>query len=179
MKKAQPKWIIASICVLAVFVVGILASLGVFTSEEGAIQKAKEASEQAFHNEPAEANKQLENVSLFLPSSMTIESQEANNLILQDGNQQYLLFYNPLEKPTSDVYFQTAKEAENLLTITEFENDDRYGYMSIVKIGDKRYELQVGIGGAKMTTESSKQSLASNAQDMMNIVSSVTHPEEE
>lgn len=172
-KQFNPKWLMVSLIGSGVIILLVLFFLGFFTTEEKAIQKAKAAALDAFQNKEVPYTKELEEISLYLPESMEIISNSENNLILREDEQNFILFYNPFETLDSETFYKVAKEAKDIKLIDSFSKGDRFGYIRVIPLDDDTYELQVGVGGVKMTTETSKRDLKKDARDMMKIVQSI------
>ena len=132
--------------------------------------------EETFSAEPTETNTSNDEISYYLPNSMEIESEQDNNLIIKEGKQTFILFVNQIEEKDSKVMYESIIEKvdENVLEET-FEDDNRFGYTIVQGLEDNLYEVTVGIGGVKMTTEAKANSVSESAELMMEIVSSVTY----
>src|SRR5699024_10384821 len=101
-----------------------------------------------------QSNYQGEEYSFYLPDELVVEEEDANNIILtNDAGQTFIVFYNALEGPTSMVYYQAAKDSSALL-YESFSTEDVFGYIRIMSDQDRKnsYELQIGVGGVKLTT---------------------------
>ncbi|QHE53297.1 hypothetical protein [Pontibacillus sp. HMF3514] len=175
MKQFNPKWLLVGLVSVAIAVLLILFLSGFFVSEKQAMQNAKSAAKEAFNKEEVPFTRELESISLYMPETMEIVSNSANNLILREDEQGYILFYNPFEKLESDTFYKSAKQAKDIKMIETFSNDERFGYLRIIQLNDESYELQVGVGGVKMTTETDKNDLKDDAHEMMKIVRSIAY----
>lgn len=158
---------------IAIAVLLILFLSGFFVSEKQAMQNAKSAAKEAFEKEEVPLTKDLEEISLYMPESMEIISNSANNLILREDDQSYILFYNPFEKLISQTFYKAANQAKDIELIETFSNEERFGYIRIIQLTDESYELQLGVGGVKMTTETDKNDLEDDSKEMMKIVRSI------
>lgn len=148
-------------------------------SEEEGLKAAQEAAKSTFNNNEVETNKNLDKFSLYLPSHFEIKEKSKSNLILQNANQTYILFYNMLEESTSKLNYQAAQSDENSLLLESFEDKKRFGYIRILSMKDEGYELQVGVGGVKISTYTTTGKMAGDAEDMMNIANSIAYKDEE
>ncbi|MEH7379594.1 hypothetical protein V7138_03800 [Bacillus sp. JJ1533] len=128
----------------------------------------------AFNAQPEKTNSENGDVSFYLPSTMKIEKKDENNVILQKGDQTFILFVNPNEKRTSDVEYKAINAKEFAVDQT-YTDKERYGYVKAFEIEDKHYLVTVGIGGIKMTTEAKVSEMSESASEMMKIVSSVQY----
>jgi hypothetical protein len=165
-----------TIKVLLFSVMALFLTACSFKSEEQAIQDAKQAAETAFNNNDVEPNKELNQYSLYLPSGLEITENEKSNLILNDGDQTFILFNNSLEDATSKLNFKAASAAKKADLIESFEDKNRFGYIRVLKIDKDSYELQVGVGGVKITTYTTRGKMDNDAEMMMNIVNSIAAP---
>ncbi|KGX83694.1 hypothetical protein [Pontibacillus marinus] len=175
MKQFNPKWLLVGLVGVAITVLLILFLSGFFVSEKQAMQNAKSAAKEAFNKEEVPFTKELESISLYMPKTMKIVSNSANNLILREDEQGYILFYNPFEKLKSDTFYKDAKKAKDIELIETFRNEERFGYIRVIKLDEETYELQVGVGGVRMTTETDKNDLKEDAHEMMKIVRSIAY----
>ncbi|GAA0484615.1 hypothetical protein GCM10008986_07390 [Salinibacillus aidingensis] len=152
----------------------VLFLSGCLLSEEKALENAAQAAEESFNSESAEPNQKIDVISLHLPDDVKIEGSSNNNVFLKQGDQQYLLFYNQFEGAESRHLFDGIKAREDSLLQESFEADSRFGYIAVFPNSkEEQYELQVGIGGVKITTMTTKEELENKAAEMMDIVNSV------
>jgi hypothetical protein len=155
-------------------IVGLLT--GCFASVEEVSTETVASVEQAFKAKPVEPNNTEKSFSYFLPSDMNVESAGQNNVILQKGEQLFILFVNPNEpKDSTEMYESTVQKTSKDKDIVNetFKDDSRFGYVKVEEIENKSYEVSVGIGGVKITTESKLSEVSVTAEQMMQIVSSV------
>ncbi|TQS75429.1 hypothetical protein DX933_06330 [Ornithinibacillus gellani] len=145
-------------------------------TEEQVIEKTKDAMEQAFEQPNAlQSNYQGEEYSFYLPDELVVEEEDANNIILtNDAGQTFIVFYNALEGPTSMVYYQAAKDSSALL-YESFSTEDVFGYIRIMSDQDRKnsYELQIGVGGVKLTTYTKQRHLKKDALHMLQIAQTI------
>lgn len=142
-------------------------------SEEEVIQEAKEIAEKTFtSSEIITPNKELDHFSLYIPEHLEVEEMDENNIILSDTKQTYIIFYNSLEDPTSDLNYQLAENNDALL-LEAFQDEEKFGYIQILSEDEDRYEIQVGVGGAKITTYTDKNRMIDHAEELMKIVLSI------
>ncbi|MDR4889276.1 hypothetical protein RGU12_17320 [Fredinandcohnia sp. QZ13] len=155
----------------------LLLIVGLLTGCASVEDESKEtisSVETAFNAQPEKTNSENGDVSFYLPSTMKIEKKDENNVILQKGNQTFILFVNPNEERTSDALYKEI-DAEKFMVDQTFKDKERYGYVKAYKIEDKLYIVTVGIGGIKMTTEVKVSEISESASEMMKIVSSVQY----
>ncbi|WP_404453695.1 hypothetical protein LG329_04090 [Virgibacillus necropolis] len=147
-------------------------------SEKEALKDTEEAAKQTFNSsEDIETNKKLENFSLYLPEDLSVKEATASNVILKNGDQTYIVFYNKLEGPTSKLNYKSAQRDEALL-IKSFEDPEKFGYIRVLSSEDDKYELQVGIGGVKITTYTDKSSMDEDGKNLMKIARSIAETDE-
>lgn len=158
--------------ILSVFLISIL--VGGCSGNERQMDKALKAAVSVFREEAQQPNTEVGSILVYLPETFKVEEEQENNLILKRGNQTYILFVNPQEKIKSSLLFLTAEKQSNQnLLLKSFQTDDKFGYISIKDLTEETYELAVGSGGVKLTTETDKEHLEKEADEMMEIVSSV------
>jgi hypothetical protein len=130
----------------------------------------------AFTNQSETAKKESKQLRFYLPFGMSIKKESPNNVIIKKGGQDYILFYNQKEDEKSQEVYKISKPvAEGILVDKEFTSKKRFGYLLISKVKENLYEITVGIGGIKMTTETTLKNIANDAGKMMKIVSSVKY----
>ncbi|MBM7554924.1 hypothetical protein [Thalassobacillus pellis] len=156
-------------------VVLLLAGCSYFKSEQDVIAEALKTTEKTFEMRETKPNHETTAFSLYLPNTMDITEESKNNVILTEGEQTYVLFHNSMEEKTSDLNFLAASQAEKALLLESFIHNDRLGYIRVLPMEkDNSYELQVGVGGTKITTYTSKDHLVSDAEKMMKIANSLS-----
>lgn len=143
-------------------------------SEEDAVQNAVNSAEGIFTSEEdIETNEQTQDFHFYLPEDLEIEEESKNNIILSDENEHYIVFYNNLESPTSKLNYESAKDSKSL-AYESFEDESKFGYLQITPGTDENYQMQVGIGGVKITTYTTKSDLEEIAKELMKIARSIT-----
>ena len=135
--------------------------------------KAETKVEEAFRNKLEDTNQTLGAVQFHLPSELMIKEESPNNIILVKGTHPYILFYNPNEDSNSEALYETTKQSgEKIIVDKTFTVEDQFGYFLIFEAGDNYYEIAAGIGGIKVTTKSTVENVAKDAEMMMSIVAS-------
>lgn len=156
-------------------VIGLLYGCSM-KSEEDTLEGAREAAETSFLDEsPIPANGEMMDRDIYLPDYVEEESREESNLILSNGEQTIIVFFNPLEPADSKLHFETASRVEGLL-LDSFEGNGEFGYIRILPDEGEGYELQVGAGGVKVTTFTSKGNLERDAGELMRTAKSLIAP---
>ena len=133
-----------------------------------------------FTEKEKKPNKKSGKIHFFLPAGYVIKSESANNIILRNGSDTYILFFNPKESTTSDVVYKaTVDQHKELYTNEKFAStDNKLGFITIDQLKDDGLnELTIGVGGAKITTQSETSDLVQNTKTMMQIVNSVKFTE--
>lgn len=155
----------------------LLAGCG-FESEEETLAGAKEAAEAAFYSEtPIKTNYEMESKSIYIPDHLKVESKDESNLILVDGKQTYIVFYNEFEPASSELNFEAAQSDQSLV-LESYHDNSSFGYIRILPDDGEGYELQIGIGGAKITTYTQKSRIKNDASELMNIAKSIAIEQE-
>ncbi|WP_102345245.1 hypothetical protein [Bacillus sp. Marseille-P3661] len=157
--------------------IAILTGCG--TSQQEAVQQSKIVVEETFNAETIEPNQNAKGFTYYLPDDFDVESELDNNLILTRGKDEYILFVNPLEDPNSQEIFETLKNNEET-ELQSFSNESQFGYISVTSLEDEKLsELIVGIGGIKLTTQTTANNMVDNSKVMMEIVKSIDYEEKE
>lgn len=135
---------------------------------------AKDAAKKAFNETPQKSNYQNDDIEYYLPFGVEVKEESPNNIILKNGSNTYILFYNPLEGPDSKVvYDATVKQNEEYDIKEIYTKDGKRGFLLINSGKKNENELIVGIGGVKISTQSKTKYLSSDTAAMMEIVNSV------
>jgi nitrous oxide reductase accessory protein NosL len=155
------------------FLVLILAGCNTSIDEEK--EQTAQTVEDTFKNTNKNAKEKAGNLSFYLPFGAKIEKESKNNVIISKGSDTFILFTNPEEDQNSKLLYSMAiSDEKNIVQNDSFKEDDRLGYYVIKKLPDsKEYELIVGVGGTKLTTQSSLEDLSDHAEMMMEIADSV------
>ncbi|AXI09740.1 hypothetical protein CV093_13530 [Oceanobacillus sp. 143] len=154
------------VIIFALFMILVLSGCSL-KSEENAIMDAKEAAKQAFEDEsPIEANDEVNGQALYLPANVKVQSGDATNLILEDGDQTFIVFHNINEDSMSELNYHST-QTEKALALESFKDEESFGYIRILEDEGEGYELQVGVGGVKITTYTTKGNLDKDALEMM------------
>jgi hypothetical protein len=148
----------------------LLSACSASFSEQKAEIKKEVAS--TFESQPEKTNNSTKDIEYYLPSSFKVEEETSNNVLLKDGSKTYILFYNQHEKEDSKVvYDSTVKQQKEWDANETFSKDGKFGYMLVKKLKEDHYQLIVGIGGVKLTTET--ENVREEAEAMMQIANSV------
>ncbi|WP_163971686.1 hypothetical protein [Oceanobacillus halotolerans] len=145
--------------------------------EEDILNEAKDIAEQTF-SEPSniETNHKIDAFSFYLPSYLKVVEEDEHNVILQNEEQTYIVFFNRLESPLSEVNYQAAKTEESVV-YHSFEDDSKFGYIRILP-NSNDYELQIGVGGVKITTYTTKENIRREVKELMKMARSIVETSE-
>ncbi len=157
-----------------VFVISLIILTGCSRSEEETLVSVKDSAEEVFEQEPFKSNQTFDNFSLYIPKGYKVEEESKSNLILKKDGQTYILFYNALEDTTSELNFKAAEANGNFQLLQSFQSDERFGFVKVVKL-EEEYELQIGIGGMKITTQTTLKKMEKDTREMMQIGNSLAY----
>ncbi|WP_182201122.1 hypothetical protein [Paraliobacillus salinarum] len=159
------------------FVIALFLLVGCAPSEEEALTSVESIAKTEFEKKPQEANQKHENFNLYVPNDYKVTEVSKSNLILENGDQTFILFYNSLEETTSKLNFQAAEANGNYQLLQSFEDNERFGYVKVSKL-EKNYELQIGIGGVKITTQTNLRNIEEDTEKMMKMANSLAYSSE-
>lgn len=159
---------------IALFLICLLLLSACAPSEDEAFESTEFAAKTTFEDDIIEPNKTMDNFSLYVPSGYEIIEESQSNLLLEKNNQTFILFYNALEDKTSELNFQAAEANANSALLQSFETDNRFAFVKVSESAEE-YELQVGVGGVKITTQTSLRKLEDNTIDMMQMATSLAY----
>ncbi|TRM12986.1 hypothetical protein FH966_15420 [Lentibacillus cibarius] len=154
----------------------ILTGCGIGKSEKEAVQNAGDTAKELFQEDHTmDTNHELDTFAIYVPRGLDVSKEEESNVILKDGNQTYIVFYNELEGPKSKLSYHTAAaKKDEALLLKAFKDKNKFGYIRIMPPNENdRYELQIGVGGVKITTNTPKRKLDSDADAMMKMARSI------
>ncbi|SET82147.1 hypothetical protein SAMN05216389_1334 [Oceanobacillus limi] len=164
------------IALLLLFIIAI--SVYTYKSEDTVIQNVSEVAKTTFHsNKEITTNYNNSGLAFFLPEGLEVEEEDANNAILTSGDQTYIVFYNQFEAPISDLNYLSASNDEAVL-LESYEDDHKFGYVRLMPSESHEYELQVGIGGVKITTFTTTGTMERDTEQSMLIARSIVESEE-
>ncbi|QKY69728.1 hypothetical protein [Lentibacillus sp. CBA3610] len=161
--------------IIMLFCVSVLMGCSM-PSEEEAIKSAEDTAEDVFNaDESIETNQQLNTFSMHVPQGMDVVEEDATNVVLEDGEQTYIVFYNNLESPLSKLSYESAAaNSEQALLLETFVDQEKFGYIRVLQDDEEdSYELQTGIGGVKITTYTSKSGMERDSEAMMSMARSI------
>lgn len=154
--------------VLMLFVYGCSADI----NEEKS--KVVEVAQQAFAQEAEATNSESGETDFYLPSGYQIEEEDEYNITLNHNGDTILLFINPNEAAASTLQLDLIEQiSEQYIEFAKFEEEDKIGYVALKEIDENTYELTVGIGGVKITTQTETDRLADYSEQLMKIANSI------
>lgn len=147
---------------------------GCLSSEKDIIDESETVVKEVFlADSEIERNFEAEEFRIYKPESFEFSESRGQNLIFFEDEQPYILFINELEAPNSKWYYDELKQKEDQLHLRTFETEDQFAYYSVEEKKEGQYEVQVGIGGVKMATETEADDLIDDAKEMMKMVKSI------
>lgn len=159
------------ILLLLPFILLLSACTGPIDEEQ---EKAKDNALEAFEKDPIQPNEEIANMKLYVPRGLEVAESDANNIVFSEDEKLYILFVNPNEERTSQVLYEsTLATIEKPRLNEKFQEDDQFGYIIIHDISEEIFGLTVGIGGVKLSTETTTDKIAADAEKMMEIVASL------
>ncbi|MCL6570939.1 MAG: hypothetical protein K6T88_04565 [Bacillus sp. (in: Bacteria)] len=163
---------IMTIFMIALF---LLTACGKASLEEESKETIKMV-ETTFKEKVKKVNKKSGDIQFYLPAGYEIKDESPNNIILKKGAKTFILFSNPQEDTSSEiVYKATVAQYENLDTNEKFTSPNKLGFLTISQLEDGLFELTIGVGETKITTQVKTKSLADDSKAMMEIVNSVEY----
>ncbi|WP_026907516.1 hypothetical protein [Paucisalibacillus globulus] len=165
-------YIVSALLVIFIIVLSIYS----YQSEESVIEQVENIANDTFYNvDIPKDNYEGEHFSFFLPEKMEVEEVDNFNAILEIDNKTIIIFYNSLEDNLSKLNYEAAKTEEAVL-FESFEDDNKFGYVRILPVDTEgKFEIQIGVGGVKVTTISTKSEAINDAENLMNIALSIVH----
>jgi hypothetical protein len=166
---SRTSYIVSALLILFIIVISIFS----YESEESVIVQAGETAEKTFFSEEIpEDNYQGEHFSFYLPNHMEVEEVDNFNAIIEYGDQTLIVFYNTLEDDLSQLNFNAAKTDDAVLLET-FTDDEKFGYIRLLPEGKDDYEIQVSVGGVKVTTYTTKSEVITDSENLMKMALSI------
>ncbi|WP_174729401.1 hypothetical protein [Mesobacillus harenae] len=162
---------------LVTALVSIAAALMLGACSES-VQDQKEsvnlAVKEAFNSKPEVVNTSSKDIDFHLPAGLKVDNESPNNILLKNGSKTYILFYNQHEGLESEVVYNSTLNQNPEPDMNEtYTKDEKFGYMLLDSTEDELYELIVGIGGIKVTTETKAKDFEEDAVVMMELANSV------
>lgn len=173
MKENKMGFVIIALLLLFLITISVLS----IETEESVLEEAINTAENTFRETSPESNSEVENFTLYIPDELDVDERNNNNAVLVSGDgQSYILFINDKENKNSTLNYETVRETGENEWLQSFEDAERFGYIYINPL-DGEYEVQLGVGGVKLTTISGKDSIVDDVAMMMAISNSVEYEE--
>jgi len=150
----------------------ILIVSGCGLSEEEVLENISETIQTSFNRQSPEPNVEFDHFNIYFPENIEIIEESDGNLIFNDQDQTYILFYNQLEPPTSDAFYLAEKRRGNYLLLESYQDDERLIYVKVSEV-EEDFELQVGVGGLRLTTHVSLRELEDTFNQMVDMINSI------
>lgn len=147
------------------------------SSVEEQVADGMESAKNVFEGEAEKPNNTVNDLKFFLPSGFSIKDESnQTNILLSKGKNSYILFVNPNEQTDSKLYYELLVADTNLKIVDKntFEQNGRFGFVAILQSSGDTFELITSIGGVKLTTLTDQKHIASNLEDMMVVVRSIS-----
>lgn len=160
--------------IIRLFIFGLFVFIlsGCGPSEEETLATIETMIDSTFDNQRSQPNHEFASFDIYLPDHISVIEETESNLIFTDQEQTYILFYNTLEEQDSRFFYQSAKATENYALLEAYEDDNRFGYVKVAEVEDN-YELQVGVGGVRLTTHTSLDEMDQDLIKMVTMVNSI------
>lgn len=163
-----------SIKMLALLSVLVLLVSGCSSDIDEEKSKVVDAAKQAFVETPEDPNAKSGEIDFYSPSGYKIVEENEYNITLENKGDTILLFINPNEAATSTLLLDLIEQnKEEYLEYAKFEEEDKIGFVALKELDDKKYELTVGVGGVKMTTQTETNRLEDYAGQLMKMANSI------
>lgn len=154
-------------------VIAIMFLCACSSSGREAQENAFKAAEKEFQSGQKKPDRHNKHIEYYLPFGFEKDKETPNNILLKNGSKKYILFYNSHEKSESKVVYESSFQQLKKWDLNKtFEKDGKFGYMLSKEQEDGVYQVVVGIGGVKVTTETT--SPESDAPIMMDIAHSAS-----
>lgn len=167
---------------LVLLIAAAVGLSGCVASAEEQVANGVAQAVKAFEAEPRNTNETSENTDFYLPGGYTVEEpSDEYNIIITKGSDSFVLFVNPNEAGDSTLFYDLQKaDPERKWVVDEtFEQNGRFGFVTVRQVAENLFEVVASAGGAKLTTISEKKKIDSNMEWMMKTVRSINPKEEE
>jgi len=163
-----------SIKTLALLSVLVLLISGCSSNIDEEKSNIVDAAKQAFVGTPETTNTKSGEIDFYLPSGYQIEEENEYNITLENKGDTILLFINPNEAATSTLLLDLIEQNEDeYLEYAKFEEEGKIGFVALKELDENTYELTVGVGGVKITTQTETKRLESYGEQLMKIANSI------
>ncbi|GEL77197.1 hypothetical protein [Tenuibacillus multivorans] len=149
---------------------------GCLQSETQVMDQADNRLKDVFLSEETiDTNFELTDFEVFKPESLELVEEAENNIIFKEDDQPFILFINEFEAPNSKWFYNQieSNQDENNLYLSTFESDTEFAYFSVDELDGDELQVQLGIGGVKMTTLTTTGSVEQDVEVMIKMVKSI------
>lgn len=160
--------------VIGLLIIGLMTLVvsGCGLSEEEVIENISETIQTSFNRQSPEPNTEFDHFNIYFPENIEIIEESDGNVIFNDQNQTYILFYNRLESPLSDAFYLAEKRRGNYLLLESYQDTERLIYVKVSEV-EEDFELQVGVGGLRLTTHVALKELEDTFNEMVDMINSI------
>lgn len=133
-----------------------------------------DTAQQAFTSTPKDTNAKSGEIKFYLPSGYQIEEENEYNITLENKGDTILLFINPNEAANSTLLLDLIEQSKDeYLEYAKFEEKDKIGFVALKELDENTYELTVGVGGVKISTQTVTKRLGRYAEQLMKMANSI------
>ncbi|MET3505934.1 hypothetical protein [Halalkalibacter oceani] len=144
---------------------------GCSVTEQEAIELSYEAFLTEFEEEPSVPNTETKNIAFYMPRGFDIVEETEYNLLLQRGEQLFVLFHQPEELQTSTIHLERDREFEQeAVAFHVVETDEHTAYFWVNEEDDEQLHVVTALGGAKLSTLTTYDDLVKDVELMMDIL---------
>lgn len=159
----------------------ILLLTGCTASMEEKADNGVAAAKEVFFAEAKERTDEIEGIKLYKPAGFTVnDKSDAQNIVLNRNKETFILFINPNEADSSELFYELliADTSKEIIAEESFTTDGVFGFAAVVKSEQEQVELIASVGGVKMTTMGKKKKVTDDLTQMMEIVRSIKQSSE-
>ena len=163
---------VKKIFTLFLFSLTVIIVSGCGLTEEEIIEDISHSLETEFNRPAPETNMNFDDIDIYFPERFTVFEESNNNIIFTHEDQMYILFYNRLEPATSNAFYLEEKAKPYDMYIESYEDAGQFSYVKIAEI-DESYELQVGTGGVRITTNVTLNHIEDTFKELVQMLNSI------
>ncbi|ANU25772.1 hypothetical protein I858_001600 [Planococcus versutus] len=164
--------------ILLLLLIGILA--GCTTAPEELVTQGISNARDAFEAEPKTINEKMGQTDLYIPNGYVLQkSQNDFQGLITKGDDTFSLLINPNEHESSTIFYELQKVNPQQLWLADevFQQNERFGFVTVSEIAEDKLELVVGTGGVKLSTITTNHKLSEDMNWMMKTVCSINYTE--
>ncbi|UOE93484.1 hypothetical protein [Alkalihalobacillus sp. LMS39] len=161
---------------IGLIVLSIFLLIGCQATTEELLDSSNTIFQESFVQQYDGDKVELEQIKFSLPANMEVQEETEYNVLLKDGEQLYLLFFNPAEADDSELNFvRDQQHEEEALLFETFEDKGKFAYLLVTQEEDKQFKVIIGIGGAKLTTITTDRNLEESTTAMLEILNTIEY----